>query len=714
MEKVYKLGRGSWKSIDEGNELSWMIGNGIGGYANHTVAGGGAMSFHGYLVASFNPPVSRFLVFTRTQEEINISGRSYDLTSQQYINENKNGQEYLERFIFESVPEYYYRVEDILIKKSIAMEYGHNTVVVCYEVENGVEEVNFKIVPLFNYRIAGEVSEKSELKFNIDLNVMTNTLKLTPKGNKDTSIYFEASEGKFLDRSLKETSMATPNYLIEENHFYKIDNRTGFLGIDNHYTPYEINIKLKAKEKKKFYVRCSTEGFSKDGYIKEDNIYGNIKRTTWIKEGESSSTISINNKNRGHKIKSGFEILKEYKERSEGLVSNAGYNNNFINNLVKASDHFVVKRKSTGLKTILAGFPWFTDWGRDTMIAFEGLVLVTKRFDDAREILQSFSKYVRNGLVPNVFPDANVEPGYNTVDASLWYFQAVNEYLNYTGKDEDYKFIKQNIYPKLKEIYYAYSTSTDFSIGMDKDGLIFAGGGLDQVTWMDVRVGELVVTPRHGKPVEINALWYNALKILQKLSEKYGEENKVYNELAEKVKKSFNEKFWNEENNCLYDVVDKKDSSIRPNQIWAVSLPYTMLDEAKEKAIVDTVYKHLYSTYGLKSLSFMDKRYKNKYIGKLINRDLSYHMGTTWGFLIGPFITAYCKVNKHSKESVERAKYMCEVFEDHLKDGCINGIAEIFDGDFSATTRGCYSQAWSVGEVLRAYVKDVYLYSENS
>lgn len=667
MDKSYSIGRGSYKTIKQGNELSWMIGNGIGGYADHTVTGGGATAFHGYLISSFNPPVSRYLVFTRTQEVIKISGREYDLTSQQYVNYSKNGQEYLENFSFDSIPEYFYKVEDISIKKTISLDYGHNTVAVCYQVENGIDEAQINILPLFNYRAAGELTEKADLKFDVNLNGQN--LSLKPKDNKDVEIKFYASEGKYYDRKLLPVSMATPNYIIEENQYYMIDNRTGSLGLDNHFTPYEVQVTLKPFEKKNFYFICSTESIPD---------------------------------------KSGFEIEREYKERAEKLVNIAGYHDNFINNLVKSADHFIVNRNSTGLKTILAGYPWFTDWGRDTMISFEGLTLVTKRFEDAREILMSFAKYIKNGLVPNVFPDQNTEPMYNTVDASLWYFQAVYKYLKYTGKEEDYSFINNNIYPKLKEILNAFKTGTDFSIGMDKDGLVHAGNGLDQVTWMDVRVGDLVVTPRHGKPVEINALWYNALKIMEELAAKFGEAKEEYTFLSEKVKDSFNKKFWNKEKSCLFDVVDTSDDKIRPNQIFAVSLPFSILPKDKEKQIVNVVYKHLYSTYGLRSLSFLDKEYKSKYIGKLINRDLAYHMGTTWGFLIGPFITAYCKVNDYSKDAIIKADKMCKVFENHLNDGCINGIAEIFDGDFASTGRGCYSQAWSVAEVLRAYACDVY------
>lgn len=666
MEEIYRYGKGNWKNINDGNELLWMMGNGIGGYSNHTVAGGGASCFHGYLVAALNAPVNRMLVFTRTQEEINISGRKYDLASQQYIGKSKNGQRYLENFSFKDIPVYNYRVEDVFIKKTIAMEYGHNTVVVCYEIKNGDEESELSILPLFNFRSANETSERAELNFSTS--VKDNILTLVPAKNKDINIKFYTSEGEYFDRSLIPTNMASPNYLYEENHFYMMDNRTGFLGVDNHYTPYEVKIKLKPAENKKLYIKCTIEDLND---------------------------------------KSGEEIVNEFVKRRDELVLQSGVKDTFAKNLVRAADNFIVKRESTGLKTILAGYPWFTDWGRDTMIAFEGLVLVTRRFEDAKEILLSFAKYIKNGLVPNVFPDQNTEPGYNTVDASLWYFQAVYKYLQYTGEEEDYEFIKKEIYPKLKEIIKYYKNGTDFSIKMDDDGLIMAGGGLDQVTWMDVRVGDYVVTPRHGKPVEINALWYNALRIMDVLSNIFSEDADEYKQLSIKVKESYNDRFWNEEKQCLFDVVDKNDDKIRPNQIWAVSLPFSILDRDKEKAIVKTVYKHLFATYGLRSLSFLDKDYIGEYSGELIKRDCAYHMGTTWGFLMGPFITAYCKVNDYSKEAVEEAEKMCLNFADTMKDGCINGIAEIFDGDFASIGRGCYSQAWSIGEVLRCYENSV-------
>lgn len=676
MERAYVLGRSAWRTIEEGNEREWLIGNGIGGYASHSVPGGGFRMSHGYLVASTKAPVNRVLVFTRTQEQVQIGGKSYDLTSQQYVNWQKDGQHYLRRFKLDTVPEYHYQVEDVSIRKTIAMEYGRNTVTVCYEVSGGREHTTLKLVPLFNYRSPGEASEKGNLIFETEQT--GKTLKLVPDSRPETAIHFMTSEGEYVDRSTFPVTMATPPYLYEEAHYYKFENRNGFMGVDYHYTPYEIQIALKPYEKKAFYVKCSIDSLDE---------------------------------------KDGFTIVREYKQRMDGLVAQAGYGNRFADRLVEAADHFIVHRESTGLKTVLAGYPWFTDWGRDTMIAMQGLALSTKRFGDAREILESFSKYVRNGLIPNMFPDDGQEPLYNTVDASLWYFHSVHEYLRYTGSPEDYRFIEEKIYPQLKEIVSAYKAGTDFSISMDEDGLIRAGGGLDQVTWMDVRVGEWVVTPRHGKPVEINALWYNALCVMAELAERFGD-TEPYDALARTVRESFNRRFWNEEAECLYDVVDvdqghgllENDGRIRPNQIWAVSLPFTMLPAEKEQAVVGTVYKHLYTPYGLRSLSFEDPEYKPRYIGKLIDRDGAYHMGTVWAFPLGAFISAYCRVNGYSEEAVSAAKEMCEVFEDHLQDGAIGGIAEIFDGEFACTGRGCFSQAWSVGEILRAYTEDVLPY----
>ncbi|HEX3075914.1 MAG TPA: amylo-alpha-1,6-glucosidase [Lachnospiraceae bacterium] len=681
MEVKYQLGRSHFRTYNEGIEKEWLLTNGIGGFANQTVIGANSRIYSGYLVASLKPPVDRMMIFSNTHEAVRLQGQEYDLTAQEYINEFKEGFRYLNRFELDVLPTYTYQVKDLVVKKSVSLEYGKNTSVVCYEIENGMEEAELIVTPLFTYRSFGSTAERAELRFDKAFKKADDNrdyLELIPEANREVSIKFYTSTGDFIDRSTYPVSMATPNYQMEENEVYHIDNRTGFLGVDNHITPYDVLVKLAPYERKRFYLKCT------------------------IEELDS---------------KEGFEIAKEYRDRIYELMDRIPYEDRLAKRLAWGADAFIVDRESTGLKTIMAGYPWFADWGRDTMIALQGLTLSTRRFDDARAILESFSRYVKNGMIPNVFPgSAKEEPMYNTIDASLWYFYSVDRYLNYTGEKEDYRFIKEKIYPYLKEILNAYQNGTSYGIHMDSDYLIQGGSDLDQLTWMDVRVGDLVVTPRHGKAVEINALWYNALCVFADLADHFGENGNVTRELAAKVKASFIKKFWNEEDKCLYDVLEQvngewvPDAKIRPNQIWAVSLPNTMLEKEKQRLVVQTVYRYLYTPYGIRSLSNEDLNYRNQYIGKLINRDLAYHMGTSWGYISGAFISAYCKVNNHSIDAILKAKEMCEYFEDHMQDGCLGGIAEIFDGDFTCTSRGCYTQAWSVGEVLRAYTEDVLPY----
>ena len=667
---MYRYGRSAFRTMEEGSEKEWLLVNGIGGFANGSITGNTTRIHGGYLIASFTPPVDRFVMVSKLQERLLMEGQEIDFACQMYLGENKNGCQYMECFKYDVLPEFHYRVGDFFMKKTIAMEYGHNTTTVCYEIENGSDSVEFFVTPLFACRGLSDVAEISQQ--NPDTKITGQTLCVTAPTLKEHPVYFYASEGSYFDRKQIPTSMATPNYLVEENQLYYIDNRTGFGGVDNHATPYDVKITLQPYEKKAVYFVCSTEAIDFSQY------------------------------------KSGFTIAKEYKERVYDLMNQCQNQDVISRKFCWASDQFIVSRQSTGLKTILAGLPWFTDWGRDTMIAMTGLTLCTGRYEDCKEILESFSKYIKNGLIPNVFPNsAKEEPMYNTLDASLWYFYAVERFLHYAGTEENFAFIKTVIYPVLEEIIEYYKKGTDFSIGMDEDGLIHGGDDFDQITWMDVRVGDWVVTPRHGKPVEINALWYNALKVMEWLSKIYQKPAQAYGELADKVKEAFCHKFWNEEKGCLYDVVDPIEDCIRPNQIWAVSLPYTMLSPEQEKKVVAVVTKYLYTPYGLRSLTPTDAGYKGQYIGKLINRDGAYHMGTTWGYILGGYISAYCKVNNHSKEAVNRAFEMVELVTDHMKDGCINGIAEIFDGDFACTSRGCYTQAWSVGEVFRAYTEDV-------
>lgn len=657
--KARKFGKGYWKTFAEGIQREWVVTNGIGGYAGSSIIGAHTRKHNGMLIASLHAPVERYMVLSKINEELKVGEKVYSfVTNQRPGGNNEEGQKYLQRFSYDYVPEFIYYGGGVFVTKTISLQHGKNTVACTYDILGGSDKAVLTLVPLFNYREHHERSERGDLKF--DTTNSNQTITLIPEKNKDITIRMFVSEGEISSRE----------EIYDADMELQTEISTGMSCIENNYTPYEIAISINPGEHKKISVICTIE--------------------------------------KGEIPKDGFAIVEAERKRCIELERRAGLPDDFSNTLVHAADQFIVERESTGGKTVLAGLPWFTDWGRDTMIALQGLTLVTKRFDDTREILKTFAQYVKKGLVPNMFPDEGLEPLYNTVDASMWYFYSVQKYLEYTGTEEDYQYIQKEIYPKLKEIIHYYQEGTDFSIYMDKDYLIHAGGGFDQVTWMDVRVGEWVVTPRHGKPVEISALWYNALCVMAQLAEHFKDsDSAVYASMAEKVKVSFVEKFWNPEKNCLYDVVDEQgnDGKIRPNQIWAVSLPHTMLSKEQAKAVVDTVVSHLYATYGLRSLSPEDEEYKGIYVGKLHDRDAAYHQGTCWGFPLGGLITAYLKVYGDTADGREFAHKLIVPLEDHLMDGCIGSIAEIFDGNEPNISRGCYAQAWSVGEILRAYVE---------
>lgn len=661
-----EFGKGFWKTFEAGVEREWVTTNGIGGYSGGSIINACARMHHAYLVASLHPPVERYAVLNKTDEILKIDGKVYSFATNERPGGWKDeGQKYLQRFIYDELPHFVYQAEGTFITKTIAMEWEKNTVAIGYDIMNGSDEAVYEITPFFTFRDHSKEMAKSDLKFSEEFTTKK-TLCLTPKKNKKINIKLYTSNGKFIKSDEKfDTNMQLNTEII-----------TGGEPVTNSYTPYNIVIKLKPFEHKKVSVICTIENkFEKDA----------------------------------------FKTIEAAANRIKELKAKAGYEDEFAKLLVQAADQFIVTRESTKNKTIMAGYPWFTDWGRDTMIALQGLTLSTKRFEDARSILKSFAMYVDKGLVPNVFPDAGLKPMYNTADASMWYFYSVDKYLEYTGAEEDYEFIKNEIYPKLEEIIHFYSTKTDFSIYMEEDGLIHAGGGYDQVTWMDVRVGTWVVTPRHGKPVEINALWYNALKVMEKLSERfgiateYGKSAAEYGKMAEKAKDSFNKEFWNKDEGCLYDVVDgdMPDDKIRLNQIYAVSLPNSMLNKDKQKAVVLKVIKELYATYGLRTLNKDNEEYEPYYVGKLHDRDAAYHQGTTWAYPLGALVTAYVKVFGKDKEAKQYARHLIEPVKDHLMDGCIGSIAEIFDGNEPNISRGTYAQAWSVGEILRAYTEDI-------
>lgn len=718
----------------ENAKREWALTNGIGGYAGGCVLGSLNRTHQGYLIASFHPPVERFLVFSKTNETLVCGDMTYHLETSQHAGEELDiqlvssdevpdvykdsntvsvasdfvprkplfteGQKYLTSFDYDGTVCFTYEAGDILLKKYISFVQGENTVTVAYDITNRGEAAQLCITPLMNYREHNDSSTKETLLFHKFKLTDTCGFMLIPEQNPNVEIVLQVSEGDLTESYLP--------YDVDLQFATEVENEVP--GLDTCYTPYQIKINLPANGTKKVSLVCHVENGET---ISCENVVADIfpnhtPAWNWGKELTAESS---------------FQVLEDNKAFFDTLLKNADCKDEFSEILTIAANEVLSYRESTGLTTVLAGLPWFTDWGRDTMIAFTGCVLSTGRFQKAEEILLTFAKYVDHGMVPNMFPDNGLDPLYNTVDASLWYFYAVHKYLEYNPTPEAYAFIQEKIYPALKEILSAYQNGTLFSIYMEEDGLIHAGSGTDQVTWMDVRVGDWVVTPRHGKPVEISALWYNALKVMESLAVKYGEDASHYTQLAKKVKTSFCEKFWNEEAGCLFDVIDDDcghvnpnhtediyDASIRPNQIYAVSLPYTMLDKDKAKSVVDVVKEKLFVGVGLRSLDPAHEDYHPIYVGSLPKRDAAYHQGTAWGFITGGFVTAYCNVYGRNSETAKEVLSMLAPMKAHLYDNCIGSICEIFDGNAPHNGRGCYAQAWSIGETLRCYTEDILPY----
>lgn len=655
-----EFGKSDWQTFERGIEKEWLLTNGIGGFASSTLTGVNSRRYHGLLVASLNPPIERHLILSKIDESININGREFELFSYKTPDDIKEGYKYLQRFIMDPLPVYTYCVEDVLLEKEITMVNGENTVAVVYHILNGEAKSVLRFTPLVNFRDYHGNSSRWHMSFEQKTADRETVIK--PYG-LSTEIRLMCSEGRFKR--------------LEDNWFYNmqypVEQERGLHSTEDHFIPGCFEIEVGPGEEKYITILAT------------------------IEKNPSETD--------------GLKLIKMEKDRIGGLLERAGFKDSLSQKLVIAADNFIVRRKSTDSKTIIAGYPWFTDWGRDTMIALPGLTLATGRFQDAKDILYTFSRYVKDGLIPNMFPDAGNEPPYNSVDASLWYFEAVYKYLKYTG---DVDFISREIYPKLKEIVEFYAKGTHFKIRMDEDFLISAGDKDTQLTWMDAKVDDWVVTPRHGKAVEINALWYNALKIMEQLAGRFREDIPFYGETAVKVQESFVKSFWNEKKGCLFDVITDSgcDERVRPNQIMAVSLDFPVIEGEKARKIVDRVWKELYTAYGLRSLSPDENEYCGIYTGDRYSRDGAYHQGTVWAWPAGQFFSAYIKAYGNSKRSREIVKKLISPYKDHLRDGCVGSISEIFDGNNPHIPRGCCAQAWSVAEILRAYTEDVGIHDE--
>lgn len=639
-------------TFEEGTNKQWLITNGIGGYASSTIIGCNTRKYHALLVGTKTPPYNRTCYVSKVNETITINGIKHDISTNECLGYISKGFNYQTSFTKDYFPTFDYEVNDIKIKKKLTMIYGKNATIIKYEIETGTKEAKFEIAPLINYRDF-HATNTNEIEFAQVL-----------LANNNLKIVYDSNNSLFIDTNL--THYEKLNNVNFNNMFYRIEKQRGLDAVENHFIPGVYSITLLPNSKVELYMTFSTE------YIPKINI--------------------------------GYVNSAFYKEiyRQNKLIEKANINDDYANKLVLAADQFVIQ-KSNEESGILAGYPWFEEWGRDTFIAFEGILLVTKRFEIARKVLLSSVKHIEDGIMPNTFNAYTGEGLYNSVDAGLWFFEAVNRYIDYTN---DFKFVIENLYSYMKEIILSYNDGTLYNIQVDKkDGLLVSGTPNIQLTWMDAKIGENVITPRNGKCVEINSLWYNALNIMMKLANKIKDniEYKMYKHMAELCKISFNEKFWNVSKNTLYDVIEPYSHEIRPNQIIALSLSYPIVNGSKAKIILDTVSEHLYTPYGLRTLSQYSSNYIGKYYGDVVQRDRAYHQGTVWPWLLSEYIIAFCRANGYSlKERKRWIKYI-KVLKENIVDDCIDSISEIFDGDYPHTPNGAYAQAWSVGNILKLF-----------
>ncbi len=649
----------------------WLVTNGIGGSASSTVVGCNTRRYHALLCAATRPPLGRMVLVNKADETLTIGEQAFELGCNQYPGAiYPNGFQYLTEFSASPFPTWTYKVSGAVLSKTLWMPHGQNATIVRYKLLSG-DSAKLSVVPFVTGR-----DYHGTHRFNADFNTNcaqsatgeTRHVTLQPYENCPPIVW--SSDGEFAQNGVW-------NFNIE----YSIERERGLDFQEDAWCPGAWNWNLTRENPTALWV-TSLEPFDlsqvKTSYPNE------IARRKALLETAQLSDID-----------------------SDTRSGAMGY---FAQKLALAADQFIVQRED-GLHTILAGYPWFSDWGRDTMIALPGLCLSTKRFDLARSILLAFARSASEGMIPNRFPDEGETPDYNTVDATLWFFHAVAQYVERSG---DMAFLRDDLYDVLRDSIAWHIEGTRYGIKADeRDGMLAAGDSSTQLTWMDAKVGDTVFTPRDGKAVEIQALWFNALRTMSSFASELGDAptKKLCDSWSRKIKANFAPLFWNEEGKYLYDFVSRdgtyRNADLRPNQIFVVSLPHRLLPLEQEKCVVDAVRRELWTPVGLRSLSPNDPKYRGVYIGDQWQRDSSYHQGTVWTWPIGAFFSAYLRVNKSSVAAKTQVRKWMQPLNKQLDESCLGQINEIFDGDAPHAPRGCFAQAWSVAEVLRVLVDEL-------
>src|SRR5216684_2008576 len=669
---MINLGKPICTNFEDALGREWLETNMLGGFACGTVAGANTRRYHGLLTAALNPPGGRALLLSKLEETLIVDGRRFDLSTNEYGDGvvHPSGFQSMVNFRLDPFPTFVFEIQGVGIEKTLFMPHESNSIQAEYRLlyaPAGVR-IELELRPLIAFRdYHSTTHENPALDPHFD--------------STDALVSVEPYPGlPRLYLAHNAVNVSAEGYWYRDFHF-RVEQERGLDSREDLFNP--LVMKWKLDKWQNAVVIASTE------------------QVDILDAGD----------NRSHEL-----------ARRDALVEKTPVRDSFLRTLTAASDQFLAMhgqpREDNEDYTIMAGYPWFTDWGRDTMISLPGLALCTGKYNVAKKILRHFSRQVSQGMLPNRLIEAGVAqnkdkapaPEYNTVDAALWFFEAARAYGAASG---DYDFLQDELYPVLADMVDWHVRGTRYNIRMEDNGLLRAGEPGVQLTWMDAKIGDRVITPRTGRPVEIQALWYNALRTMEDLSYRFGraDDKARYAGMATLTQWSFQRLFWNKDANCLYDVMNADgtgDGAVRPNQIFAVSLPFSMLSPERSRAVVAVVERELLTPFGLRTLSPSDPNYAGRYQGDQQSRDAAYHQGTVWPWLLGPFVSAYVKINGGTKEARERGGEILRGLEPHLSEAGLGQVSEIFEGDAPHRPCGCFAQAWSVAEVLRALCQDVY------
>jgi predicted glycogen debranching enzyme len=653
---MLELGRATCGELASAENREWLVTNGLGGFACGTIAGTMTRRYHGLLIAAVQPPVGRTLMVAALDTVAVYADTAYELATNRWGDGTiaPRGYRYIERFLLDgSVPVWEYALGDAILEKRIWMEHGSNTTFVRYTHLRGDGAMALDVRALANYRDFHAVTRANDRRMNVEA--------------MRSGVLIEAFVGARPVCIAADRGTCTPQHDWYRDFRLVAETERGLEDLDDNLCTARFDVTLRTGESVTFVAS--------DGVRDPADGRAALAR---LREREASLV-----------------------QRWEGVRAEAADAPAWLRRCVLAADQFVVARPlrdDPAALSVIAGYPWFGDWGRDTMIALPGLTLVTGRFDVARKILTTFAAYVRDGMLPNAFPDDGAAPEYNTVDAALWYVHAAAAYYDATADDAALR----ELFPVLERIVDAYRDGTRYGVRVDPaDGLVAAGEPGVQLTWMDAKVGDRVVTPRIGKPVEIAALWYNALRHLARLAPRAGRDGTRYAAYADATARGF-ARFWNAERGMCYDVLDGpqgNDASLRPNQLFACSLPYTPLDPERLRAVVRACGAQLFASTGLRSLGPHEPGYIGTYGGPPTARDAAYHQGTSWLWLLPVYATAHARAFGNP----EASRRLLDVYGDAIERQAVGTLGEIADGDAPFAPRGAFAQAWSVAEAIRAW-----------